>query len=416
MCDDLKRWEKDRREYILIVENFEEQIKAYQANELQHSYDLNYWKWEKKVLEIKLEKSREECEKIKSEFEKAKLDIEKYSNASKAMDSLLKTQVHDKLRRGISYNNTPPPYNNNDIPPTSDLLERQDKKELPEGATEVDPLDKVVVEADSEEENSEGKNKEDHKDIPLENHILTNERGGKPFIKSDKVEMSKTKKETIKSEKVETSMKGKEKVQGIHYMQTSVINLCTCQQNKPHKHDKIRGNKRNKNNQWAQKQGIDLSKINRPKPYFICGKLNHLAKYCYFNPINQRVTFQRQTQNSFGYRKKSRNHMAANMRTVPMKTGTAKSHIQKKFAKSKENTPSISRSNSQNKKANNFDKIWVPKVKKPVSTAIPNSTTNRNSVADSNTIANQVSTTNKDNAATSVNTAKPIILTKYSNH
>ncbi|KAI3706807.1 hypothetical protein L6452_24785 [Arctium lappa] len=70
MCDDLKRLEKDRREYVVIVEKFEEQIKAYQANELQHSYDLNYWKWEKTQLEIELEKAKEECEKIRSEFEK----------------------------------------------------------------------------------------------------------------------------------------------------------------------------------------------------------------------------------------------------------------------------------------------------------------------------------------------------------
>ncbi|KAI3771618.1 hypothetical protein L6452_02784 [Arctium lappa] len=206
MCDDLKRLEKHRRDSNLIIVNFEEQIKAYQANELQHSYDQNYWKWEKKELEIKLEKAREECEKVRSEFEKAKLDIEKFSNASKAMDTLLKSQVHDKLKRGIGYNNTPPPYNNNYIPPTSDLLERQDKNDLPEGATEVDPLDTVVVEAESEEEN-----KKDLKEIPLENHILTNERGGKPFVKSEKVEKSKSGEETVKSEKAETSRKGKEK-------------------------------------------------------------------------------------------------------------------------------------------------------------------------------------------------------------
>ena len=47
MCDNLKRLERSRRESSLIIANFEEQIKAYQANELQHEYDLNYWKWEK---------------------------------------------------------------------------------------------------------------------------------------------------------------------------------------------------------------------------------------------------------------------------------------------------------------------------------------------------------------------------------
>jgi len=51
------------------------------------------------------------------------------------MDSLLKAQVHDKLKRGIGYNATPPPYNNNYIPPKSDLLERHVDEELPKEVT-----------------------------------------------------------------------------------------------------------------------------------------------------------------------------------------------------------------------------------------------------------------------------------------
>jgi hypothetical protein len=151
MCDNLKRLEQDRRESSKIIEKFEEQIKAYQENELQHHYDLNYWKWEKKELETQLEKTKKELEQVKCQFEKAQLDIEKFSNASKAMDSLLKAQVHDKLKRGIGYNATPPPYNNNYIPPKSDLLERHVDEELPKEVTQVDPLvDKVGVKEETE--------------------------------------------------------------------------------------------------------------------------------------------------------------------------------------------------------------------------------------------------------------------------
>ncbi|KAI3685594.1 hypothetical protein L6452_34843 [Arctium lappa] len=134
MCDDLKRLEKDRREYVVIVENLEEQIKAYKANEHQHTYDTNYLKWEKNQLEIKLKKLEE-----------------------KSMDSLLKSQVHDNLKRGLGYNSTPPPYNNNYIPPTSDLLERQEEIDLPTRATNVDPLDSVVIEEEAEEETTKAK-------------------------------------------------------------------------------------------------------------------------------------------------------------------------------------------------------------------------------------------------------------------
>ncbi|KAI3745904.1 hypothetical protein L6452_08315 [Arctium lappa] len=392
MSDDLKRLERDIKDYVRIVESFEEQIKVFQANELQHSYDTNYWKWEKNGLELQLKKSKEENEKIKSEFEKAKLDIEKFSNASKAMDSLLQTQIHDKLRRGIGYNTTPPPYNNNYIPPISDLLETKNRKELSDEATKVDPLDKVVVETDSEEENSNEKSKKNtvSGEIPLENNIITNEGCGKAWIKSKDIEKTKGK-------------SGK-----VHYKQTTVVNpvpckQCSCNKSEPQKHDKPRGNQRNLNNQWAQKQGVDLSKINRPKPCFIYGKLNHLAKHCYFNPINQRVTFQRKPQNSFGYRNKRRNQLAE--KRTPLK-----SHAQNKFANTKKNAPNKPRSNLKTKKANNFVQVWVPIVKKPVSTAIPDSDANRNSVAATNITAN------KDSASTSINVAKPIILTKYSSH
>ncbi|KAI3769509.1 hypothetical protein L6452_00615 [Arctium lappa] len=155
-----ERLEKDIKDYVKIVERFEEQIKSFQANELQHTYDTNYWKWEKNDLEIQLTKSKEENEKLRGELAKVKLDVEKFSNASKAMDSLLQTQFHDKLRRGIGYNTTPPPYNNNYIPPISDLLETKDRKDLPEGATEIDPLDEVVVEDKTEKE--AGKSKENN--------------------------------------------------------------------------------------------------------------------------------------------------------------------------------------------------------------------------------------------------------------
>ncbi|KAI3735402.1 hypothetical protein L6452_14898 [Arctium lappa] len=212
MSDDLKRLEKDRKDYVKIVERFEEQIKGFQANELQHTYDTNYWKWEKNYLEIQLTKSREENEKLRGELAKVKLDVEKFSYASKAMDSMLKVQIHDKLKPGIGYNTTPPPYNNNYIPPKSDLLETKGRKDLHEGATKVDPLDEVVVEDKTEKEAGKSKDNTVSGEIPLENNILTNEGGGRDWVKSDGVEKTEG-----KSKKV-------------HYKQTTVVNSGPCKQ------------------------------------------------------------------------------------------------------------------------------------------------------------------------------------------
>ncbi|KAI3746473.1 hypothetical protein L6452_08907 [Arctium lappa] len=222
MCDDLKRLEKDRRDYVLIVERFEEQIKGFQANELQHSYDTNYWKWEKNELETKLSKSLEENNRLKEELSKVKLDIEKFSYASKAMDSLIKAQIHDKMKPGVGYNNTPPPYNNNYIPPTSDLLETKEKKDLSEEAFKIDPLDEVVVKDLTEKEASENRDNAVSKEIPLENNIITNEGCGKIWVKSKEIEKTKGKDNKINFQRFVQKPVGYRKAGKKHVMKKSV--------------------------------------------------------------------------------------------------------------------------------------------------------------------------------------------------
>ncbi|KAJ9560080.1 hypothetical protein OSB04_005240 [Centaurea solstitialis] len=265
MCHSIKKLEQFRRESNEVIGSLEDQIKAYQANELQFEYDQNYWKWERKEYDIKLSKCRAELEKVRIELEQSKADLEKFSKASKAMDEILKAQINDDLKRGLGYHNTPPPYNNNYIPPKSNLADRLDSKDLKPGVTEVDPVEGVVEDLGVGEES---RKKEKGKFVPEDNHILTNENGGRPFVKSNKVE--------------------KEKGKGKIDTQSSESNPSSSK-----RFQYKRGNQRNWNNQWAKSHGIDLSKINRPKPCFICCKLNHLAKDCYFNPINQRKSFQK---------------------------------------------------------------------------------------------------------------------------
>ncbi|KAJ9550670.1 hypothetical protein OSB04_014715 [Centaurea solstitialis] len=260
----IKKLEQFRRESNEVIGSLEDQIKAYQANELQFEYDQNYWKWEKKEYELKLSKCRSELEKVRVELEQSKSDLEKLSKASKAMDEILKAQINDDLKRGIGYHSTPPPYNNNYIPPKSNFADRLDTEEIKPGLTEVDPVEGEVEDLEGEREY---RKKEIEESVPEDNHILTNENGGRPFVKSNKV----------------AKEKGKSKIDA----QSSECDPCSSKQSQYK-----RGNQRNWNNQWAKSHGIDLSKINRPKPCFICCKINHLAKDCYFNPINYRHSFQ----------------------------------------------------------------------------------------------------------------------------
>ncbi|KAJ9560456.1 hypothetical protein OSB04_005616 [Centaurea solstitialis] len=252
MSDTIKSMEIDRREYRIVIENLEDQIKSYKENELQFEYDYNYWKWEKKEFEKKLVNSSEELESVKKELEKAKEDLDKFTKSSKALEEILKAQIHDELKRGIGYHNTPPPRNHTYIPPTSDILDHLNREDIKERVSRVDPS------SSDDEEESEIKDKPQG-NIHEENHILTNEKGGMPYVPS---------------KKAVTSRKGKEKV--IDQEPAKVGNSTYRNDsdpgtsNQPQSNAKFRGNKRNWNNQWAQTHGVDLKKINKPKPCFIC--------------------------------------------------------------------------------------------------------------------------------------------------
>ncbi|KAJ9541901.1 hypothetical protein OSB04_028407 [Centaurea solstitialis] len=101
--------------------------------------------------ERQLSKVRDELDCVRKELTTAKDDLQKFSKSSKALESIIRAQVHDDLKRGIGYNNTPPPYNQNYIPPSTDLLERMDRGELKEGLDRVDP---VETEEESDEKST----------------------------------------------------------------------------------------------------------------------------------------------------------------------------------------------------------------------------------------------------------------------
>ncbi|KAJ9539167.1 hypothetical protein OSB04_031900 [Centaurea solstitialis] len=273
----------------------------------------------------------------------AKDDLEKFSKSSKALESILRAQVNDDLKRGIGYNNTPPPYNQNYIPPTTDLLDRMDRGELKEGLDRVDPVE-------TEEESDE---KSTTETIPDENHILTNEKGGMPFVPSKKVDTSRKEKgkeivssKKDKGKKKETFRKDRRE----HFTQKTVVYPSTSSQSQ--NKDKPRGNKRNWNNQWAKSHGVDLSKINRPKTCFICCKLNHLARDCYFNPIHQRNIFQRSNSAWIGRKQQqssAKRFEPANKRFVPQqnrpiqpKRKVQKKKVEKKSVKMQQTPATIS--------------------------------------------------------------------------
>ncbi|KAJ9557546.1 hypothetical protein OSB04_012160 [Centaurea solstitialis] len=250
MSDTIKTMEVDRREYRIVIENLEDQIKSYKENELQFEYDYNYWKWEKKEFEKKLVKSGEELESVKKELEKAKEDLDKFSKSSKALEEILKAQVHDELKRGIGYHNTPPPRNHTYIPPTTDILDRLNREELKEGVCDIDPSS-----SDDEEEQRGKTENKSQETVPEENNILTNEKGGMPFVPSKNITAARKGKEKIVDQEPAISQPAK----GGKHTHRNDNDPGTSKQ--PQTSAKPRGNKRNWNNQWAQTHGVPKASL-----------------------------------------------------------------------------------------------------------------------------------------------------------
>ncbi|KAJ9560760.1 hypothetical protein OSB04_005920 [Centaurea solstitialis] len=266
---------------------------------------------ERKEYEIKLSKCRAELEKVRTELELSKADIEKFSKASKAMDEILKAQINDDLKRGLGYHNNPSPYNNNYIPPKSNLADRLDSEDLKPGLTEVDPVE-GVVEDFGEGEETRKKNK--GKYVPEDNHILTNENGGRTF-------------------------------------------------------------------------------------------LNHLAKDCYFNPINQRKSCQKLTSPLIARKKQqfqAKKVECNNKKVVPNQN--RKSQPKEKVQVKKVETKSVE-----------MVAKWVPKAVVSNTAATENNRSNCES-NKKNTVASNSINTNLVTTAASTEKREPYIVTMYSSH
>ncbi|KAJ9540861.1 hypothetical protein OSB04_027367 [Centaurea solstitialis] len=412
MSDTIKTMEIDRREYRIVIENLEDQIKSYKENELQFEYDYNYWKWEKKEFEKKLVKSGEELESVKKELEKAKEDLDKFSKSSKALEEILKAQVHDELKRGIGYHNTPPPRNHTYIPPTTDILDRLNREELKEGVCNIDPSS-----SDDEEEQRDKTENKSQETVPEENNILTNEKGGMPFVPSKNTTTSRKGKEKIVDQEPATSQPAK----GGKHTHRNDSDPGTSKQ--PQTSAKPRGNKRNWNNQWAQTHGVDLNKINKPKPCFICCNLNHLAKDCYYNPFNQRMTFQNQRVNFQNQKQFQTRRTEYNSRWSVPKPVVKKQTVQKRKNQPKKKF-NVQKKKVEKKTVKIVTK-WVPKASLSNTTASTSSGNksvasessgnNQKDIEVNTAASNSSSGISNTGATTSFSLRQPIV-TKYSSH
>ncbi|GKA13421.1 ribonuclease H-like domain-containing protein, partial [Tanacetum coccineum] len=110
--------------YKTGLESVEEKLEFYKKNESVYVEKVNGLKWDIQVGEITIRELRKKLEKIQKEKDSIHINVDKFENASKSLNKIIKCQIVDNCKKGLGYkiyNAVPPPYIGNFMPPTPDL-------------------------------------------------------------------------------------------------------------------------------------------------------------------------------------------------------------------------------------------------------------------------------------------------------
>ncbi|GJZ51339.1 ribonuclease H-like domain-containing protein [Tanacetum coccineum] len=250
--------------YKAGLESVEARLDVYKKNEVVFEEDIKILKLDIKLRDNALTELRKKFKKAEKERDELKLTLEKFENSSKNLSKLLDSQVCDKFKTGVGfdnqvvdsqvvdsqvfvsqendryktsegYNAVPSPYTGNFMPLKSNLvLTDEDEYVFSESITSIPNV------ATSEAKTSVSK--------PIFAKV--------EFVKSK--EHVKTPRESVKE--VENNKQAKY----------------------PRKNSQSpRGNQRNWNNLMTQKLGSNFEFKN--KACYVCGSFNHLIKDCDFH-------------------------------------------------------------------------------------------------------------------------------------
>ncbi|GJS76629.1 ribonuclease H-like domain-containing protein [Tanacetum coccineum] len=99
----------------------EEQLVFYKKNEVMFSDQIVVLKRDASFKDSDIIALKSEIDKLKKEKESNQIKIDKFENASKCLDKLIGSQISDNSRKGLGYNDVPPPPTGLFAPPTIDL-------------------------------------------------------------------------------------------------------------------------------------------------------------------------------------------------------------------------------------------------------------------------------------------------------
>ncbi|GKA64461.1 ribonuclease H-like domain-containing protein, partial [Tanacetum coccineum] len=268
----------------------EEQLVFYKKNEVMFYDQIVVLKKDTSFKDSEINALKSEIEKLKKEKESNQIKIDKFENASKSLDKLIRSQISNNSRKGVgfvSYNDVPPLPTCLFAPPTIDLSNSSLEEFQQPKFEGYGPKSSKSVCKDTSNEVKKTP------DAPLGEKLV-----------------SEKEKQTVFPTKIE-SVKQQEKParKPVKYAEM-------------YRSQKPRGNQRNWNNLKSQQLGGDFVMYN--KACFVCGSFDHVQAHCNYHQREGMVNGNNYTRVNYNYfAKKAHPNSHRNMtpRAVLMKTG-----------------------------------------------------------------------------------------------
>ncbi|GJU31703.1 ribonuclease H-like domain-containing protein [Tanacetum coccineum] len=225
--------------YKTGLEYVEARLLVFKKNESVYEEDIKLLKREIYLRDLDITELKRKLELATKEKDKVQLTVQKFENSSKNLSKLLDRQIMDKCKTGLGYNDVPPPYTGNFMPPKFDLVYHS--------LDDFIDVNESVIEKPTVETNEPKTFRNENEVLIIEDWVSDSDEENVPKVKT--VEMfnkpSFAKINFVKStEQVKSPRK------------TSVDKN---KQNTP----SPRGNKRNWNQQMSQKLGSDFEMFNK---------------------------------------------------------------------------------------------------------------------------------------------------------
>ncbi|GJV28687.1 ribonuclease H-like domain-containing protein [Tanacetum coccineum] len=108
--------------YKTGLEYVEARLLVFKKNESVYEEYIKLLKRKIYLRDLDITELKRKLELATKEKDEVQLIVQKFENLSKSLNKLLDSQIMDKCKRGLGYNDVLPPYTRNFMPPKSDLV------------------------------------------------------------------------------------------------------------------------------------------------------------------------------------------------------------------------------------------------------------------------------------------------------